>query len=67
MVTCFVFGERQWSISQTLGSVLFFWKDGGDDDGSHGFEEERFDDATADAAPEAPSMDVDGHPPTQSS
>jgi hypothetical protein len=45
----------------------FFWKDGGDDDGSYGFEEERFDDSTADAALEAANMDVDGHPPTHTS
>jgi hypothetical protein len=44
MATGFVFGEKRLGIRQTLGSVLF-WKDGGDDDGSYGFEEERFDDS----------------------
>jgi hypothetical protein len=45
----------------------FFWKDGGDGDDSHGFEEERFDDSTADAAPEIANMEVDGHPSTPTS
>nr|XP_051219190.1 uncharacterized protein LOC127336421 [Lolium perenne] len=57
----------QMSVPKINAHALVSSWDGGDDDGSHGFEEERFDDAAADAAPEAASMDVDGLPPTHSS
>nr|XP_051198628.1 uncharacterized protein LOC127312198 [Lolium perenne] len=45
----------------------FFWKDGADSDDSHGAEEKRLEDGSAEDAPGAANMEVDTRPPTHTS